>query len=75
MSKKQKAPESPALDSCKTCYYFHDETESGDEVVWGECWRYPPVMMILDTEAMTPGPVCAYVTLPYGCGEHKQRLQ
>jgi len=32
-------------------------------------------MMILDAESMTPGPVVDSVVLPYGCGEHKQRLQ
>lgn len=75
MTRRPKPDENPAPYSCKTCHHFHDETESGDEVEWGECWRYPPIMMVLDVEAMTPGPVCAYVTLPYSCGEHKPRLQ
>ena len=66
-----KAPEEP---SCATCKFWHEGTESGDEVRWGFCRRYPPQVIASDSDDGAES-VQAWTVLPYFCGEHKQVLQ
>lgn len=48
-------PKKPALlsdfkPSCERCKYWLERSESGDEIRWGSCRRYPPTPFMDDEQ-------------------------
>ena len=72
---KPKPPENPDPDSCSTCLYWREETQTSDTERWGTCRRYPPVPVPSQTPEGEDTIDClvSWVILPMWCGEHKPR--
>lgn len=62
---------------CSTCRYWREQTESEDEVRWGHCHRYPPMIVatVADDGSDMVDSAQPWTSLPAWCGEHKPRLQ
>lgn len=79
MTRKKAATASPDdAITCRNCTHFHEKTQLGDRVDWGECWIGRPEMRPVpsdETDELEWQPVNQMIYLPYRCGDLKPKVQ
>lgn len=71
--RKPKTPPIEIRPGCQHCHHWREQTGTHDEVRWGECWRFPPQMVLTPDQdgELAPMPFVPNTEPEDLCGEFK----